>query len=213
MEETGILLDVDYLREMSARARARARRRSRRRSTSSPASGSTSSRRSSSARSCSRSSQLPAARGRRRPRAARPTPRPSRSSPREGHELPERLLRYRELAKLKWTYVDALPRMVGADGRHPHPLQPGGGGDRPAVVVQPEPAEHPDPHRARAADPQGVLRRARAALLVVADYSQIELRVLAHIAGEPALIEAFRERRGHPPLDRGDGASASPPTW
>src|SRR6185436_7903453 len=35
----------------------------------------------------------------------------------EGHALPERLLRYRELSKLKGTYVDALPTMVGADGR------------------------------------------------------------------------------------------------
>ena len=43
-------------------------------------------------------------------------------------------------------------------------------------------------------------------MLLAADYSQIELRIMAHLSQDPALIEAFRDRRGHP---RGDGVAAS----
>ncbi len=88
-----------------------------------------------------------------------------------------------------------LRRRAAAPGRrrrpHPHPLQPGGRGDRAAVVLGPEPAEHPDPHRARTRGPRRLRRRRRAGAGLAADYSQIELRVLAHLAEEPALIEAF----------------------
>ena len=47
-------------------------------------------------------------------------------------------------------------------GPHPHDLQPGVDHDRPALQHQPEPAEHPDPHRDRAAGPRLLRRRARA---------------------------------------------------
>ena len=61
--------------------------------------------------------------------------------------LPERILRYRELRQAQ---VD-LRRRAAAAGRRrrpaAHPLRAGGGGDRAAVVDQPQPAEHPDPHR------------------------------------------------------------------
>src|SRR6185295_12418867 len=73
---------------------------------------------------------------------------------------------------------------------HPHPVQPGGRGDRPALFDQPEPAKHSGPHRDRQR-----IRRAFVAppghLLVIADYSQIELRILAHIAEDPTLVAAF----------------------
>ena len=52
-------------------------------------------------------------------------------------------------------------------------------------------------------------RRIRAAFVpapgwrfVAADYSQIELRLLAHVSGEESLVEAFRSRRGHSPAHR-----------
>ncbi len=59
-----------------------------------------------------------------------------------------------------------VPGGAAAAGRSagrpdPHVLQPGGGGDGPTVVVEPEPAEHPRPNRARPADPAGVHPRRR----------------------------------------------------
>ena len=63
---------------------------------------------------------------------------------------------------------------------------------------EPEPAEYPHPHLARPPDPQGV-RRPEGRQLLVADYSQIELRMLAHMSEEPVL-EAYR-RGGHPRAD------------
>ncbi len=91
-------------------------------------------------------------------RAARPTRRCSRSW-RRSHPFPARLLEYRILAKLESTYLDALPLAVDArDGRVHTTFNPGGGGDRPTVVEQPEPAEHSDPHAAGARDPPRVRR-------------------------------------------------------
>jgi len=107
-----------------------------------------------------------------------------------GHELPQYLLRFRELAKLKSTYVDALPQMLGVDGRlHTRFQQAVAATGRLSSVnpnLQNIPIRSEVGMRIRKA-----FRAAPGSLLVAADYSQIELRVLAHIAGEPAMIEAF----------------------
>jgi DNA polymerase I len=108
-----------------------------------------------------------------------------------GYELPERVLRYREVSKLKSTYVDALPLLVAADGRvHTRYNQAGAATGRlsstnPNLQNIPIRTEEGQKIRKAFRAPEG--RR-----LLVADYSQIELRVLAHIAQEEALIEAFR---------------------
>ena len=108
-----------------------------------------------------------------------------------GFALPERLLRYRELAKLKSTYVDALPELLGDDGRlHTRFNQAVAATGRLSSA-------HPNLQNIPIRTEQGnqVRKAFRAATghhLIVADYSQIELRVLAHIAQEEAMIASFR---------------------
>ena len=108
----------------------------------------------------------------------------------QGYPLPERLLRFRELSKLKSTYVDALPTLVGSDGRiHTRFQQAVAATGRLSSVnpnLQNIPVRTELGQRIRQAfvAPEGKQ-------LLVADYNQIELRVLAHIAEDPVLIEAF----------------------
>ncbi len=107
-----------------------------------------------------------------------------------GHRLPALLLEYREQTKLKSTYVDALPREVGPDGRiHTRFNQAVAATGRlsssdPNLQNIPVRSElGREVRRAFVADPGQVF--------MAADYSQIELRVLAHLAGDPALKDAF----------------------
>ena len=80
----------------------------------------------------------------------------------EGHELPARILDWRQLAKLKSTYTDALPSFVDPrDPPRPHLLRAGLDHDRAALVVRPELAEHSGAQRGGAQDPPRLRRRAR----------------------------------------------------
>jgi len=107
-----------------------------------------------------------------------------------GYEIATLLLRYRELSKLKSTYIDALPALVGPDGRlHTRFNQAVAATGRLSSAnpnLQNIPIRTEMGQRIRKAFVAGPGN-----LLVVADYSQIELRILAHIADEQALIEAF----------------------
>ncbi len=107
-----------------------------------------------------------------------------------GLPLPALILKHRELAKLKSTYIDALPTLVGADGRlHTSYNQVGAATGR---LSSSNPNLQNIPVRTeRGQQIRKAFRAREGHLLVVADYSQIELRVLAHIAGEPELIAAF----------------------
>ncbi len=108
----------------------------------------------------------------------------------KGFPMAEKLLDYREISKLKSTYVDALPTMVADDGRlHTRYEQAVAATGRLSSA-------HPNLQNIPIRTKLGrTIRKAFIApegrLLLVADYSQIELRVLAHIAEEPALIAAF----------------------
>jgi len=108
------------------------------------------------------------------------------------HPLPAKILEYREAAKLKSTYVDALPRLISpADGRlHTRLSQTGAATGR---LSSSSPNLQNIPVRTEAG------RAIRAAfiaekgkLLLSADYSQIELRLLAHFSQDPVLVEAFQ---------------------
>jgi DNA polymerase I len=110
-----------------------------------------------------------------------------------GHELPRLILEYRELQKLKSTYVDALPLEVSPKtGRiHTSFNQTGAATGR---LSSSDPNLQNIPIRTARGE---AIRRGfvpcPGAVFVVADYSQIELRIMAHLSGDPAFIEAFRQ--------------------
>ncbi len=107
------------------------------------------------------------------------------------HPIVEELLRYREVEKLRNTYAEALPPLVGPDGRiHAvlnQTIATTGRISSEAPNLQNIPLRTPDGREFRRA-----FLPAEGCLLVVADYSQIELRLLAHLAEDPGLIEAFQ---------------------
>ena len=107
------------------------------------------------------------------------------------YPLPKLLLEHRSLAKLKGTYTDKLPKMVNpATGRvHTSFSQTTAVTGRLASVdpnLQNIPIRTPEGRRIREAfvAPEG-------SSIVSADYSQIELRIMAHLSGDPRLLEAF----------------------
>jgi len=108
------------------------------------------------------------------------------------HELPRKVLEYRELSKLKSTYVDALPKLIhGETGRlHTSFSQTTAATGR---------LSSSDPNLQNIPVRSELGRQIRAAFvaspgqtLLSADYSQIELRILAHFSKDPVLVEAFR---------------------
>jgi DNA polymerase I len=110
-----------------------------------------------------------------------------------GHELPRLILEYRELQKLKGTYVDALPQRINrTTGRiHTSFNQAGAATGRLSSAepnLQNIPIRTPRGEAIRA----GFIPR-EGWVFVVADYSQIELRTMAHLSEDPAFIEAFRQ--------------------
>ncbi|CAN5193160.1 DNA polymerase I [soil metagenome] len=106
------------------------------------------------------------------------------------HPIADRIIAYRELAKLKGTYIDGLVKLVGEDGRIHGTLNQTttatGRLSSDSPNLQNIPIRTEMGTRIRDAFTASPGRR-----LVVADYSQIELRILAHMTGEPALVEAF----------------------
>jgi DNA polymerase-1 len=107
------------------------------------------------------------------------------------HELPARILAHRRLAKLKSTYVDALPPLVNPRTGRIHPTfhQTGAATGRLS-------ASDPNVQNIPIRSEEGVRIReafvpAEGARLLSADYSQVELRILAHYSGDESLIQAF----------------------
>ncbi|WP_322799891.1 DNA polymerase I [Thermoflexus sp.] len=111
---------------------------------------------------------------------------------RGAHPVIDLILEYRQLAKLKSTYVDALPRMIHPATGRIHPLY-----HQTGTVTGRISASDPNIQNIPIRTELGKqIRRAFIAppgsVLLSADYSQIELRILAHITKDPGLIAAFQ---------------------
>jgi DNA polymerase I len=111
----------------------------------------------------------------------------------EEHELPRKILDYRSLQKLKSTYVDSLPGLVNPDSGRVHTSF-----NQAVAATGRLSSSDPNLQNIPIRTEQGrQIRRAFVTLpglvLVSADYSQIELRVLAHLCGDPSLVDAFRK--------------------
>ncbi len=112
------------------------------------------------------------------------------------HPLPRLVLAYRQLAKLKSTYVDALPRLVSAETGRIHTSF-----NQTVTATGRLSSSEPNLQNIPIRTEEGrQIRRAfvpgrKAWVLLAADYSQIELRMLAHYSGDPALVQAFAEDR------------------
>ena len=111
----------------------------------------------------------------------------------EGHDLPARVLDWRQLSKLKSTYTDALQDHINPETGRVHTSYSIAGANTGRLAstdpnLQNIPVRTEEGRRIREAfvAPPGKV-------LVSLDYSQIELRILAHIADIPALKQAFRE--------------------
>ncbi|MAG63225.1 MAG: DNA polymerase I [Gemmatimonadota bacterium] len=115
---------------------------------------------------------------------------------RDQHPIPGLLLRHRELAKLKSTYVDSLPGLV-----HPETGRLHTSFNQAVTVTGRLSSSNPNLQNVPVRTKEGrSIRRAFVPLdsesvLLSADYSQIELRILAHMAQDDTLIQAFREGR------------------
>ncbi|HSJ26002.1 MAG TPA: DNA polymerase I [Longimicrobiales bacterium] len=110
----------------------------------------------------------------------------------QGYDLPRLLLEFRQIDKLKSTYVDALPQLVNPRTRRIH-------SSFNQTVAATGRLSSSDPNLQNIpirTDQGAVIRKgfvpAEGYRFVTADYSQIELRILAHFSGDPAFVEAFR---------------------
>jgi DNA polymerase-1 len=110
----------------------------------------------------------------------------------ERHELPKVICEYREIDKLKGTYIDALPRCVNPKTGRIHTRF-----DQ-AVAATGRLSSH-DPNLQNIPIRSELGREIRSAfiappghVILSADYSQVELRILAHLSRDPELLEAFR---------------------
>lgn len=110
------------------------------------------------------------------------------------HPLPMTILEYRELTKLKSTYADALPELINPGTKKVHT-------SFNQTVTATGRLSSSDPNLQNIPIKTDIGRRIRKAfksslkdgIILSADYSQIELRVLAHLSGDETLIEAFRQ--------------------
>ena len=110
------------------------------------------------------------------------------------HPVVDTILEFRKLEKLRSTYLEPLPRLVDASGRIHTTF------NQTATATGRLSSSNPNLQNIPVRGPLGQRMRAcfiarPGNVLVSADYSQVELRVLAHVSQDPTLLEAFREGR------------------
>ena len=110
----------------------------------------------------------------------------------QGHALPQLLMEYRELSKLESTYLDTLPLLINPDTGRLHT-------NFNQTVAATGRLSSSDPNLQNIPIRSELGKEIRRGFVprtgwqfVAADYSQIELRLLAHLSGDPAFVEAFR---------------------
>ncbi|MEO8620274.1 MAG: DNA polymerase I [bacterium] len=109
-----------------------------------------------------------------------------------GHELPVLLMEYRELSKLESTYIDALPAQVNPHtGRVHTSFNQTVAATGRLSSTEPNLQNIPIRRELGRDIRRGFIPRA-GSLLLAADYSQIELRLLAHLSNDPAFVAAFK---------------------
>ena len=111
----------------------------------------------------------------------------------QGHEMPTLILEYRSMAKLKSTYTDALPKQINEKTGRVHTSYQ-------QAVASTGRLSSTDPNLQNIPVRTAEGRRIRQAFiaasghkLVAADYSQIELRIMAHLSGDAGLLKAFTD--------------------
>ncbi len=109
------------------------------------------------------------------------------------HPLPALILEYRSFSKLKGTYVDALPELIREETGRIHT-------DFNQAVAATGRLSSSNPNlqnipirTARGREVRKAFVADEGHVLIAADYSQIELRIMAHLSGDPVLVEAYRE--------------------
>ncbi len=114
----------------------------------------------------------------------------------ESHELPRLILDYRERAKLQSTYLEAIPQLIDSETGRLHTSF-----NQTVTATGRLSSSDPNlqniPIRSKLGREirRAFVPRAKARKLLAADYSQVELRLLAHLSGDPVLTTAFREDR------------------
>ncbi len=112
------------------------------------------------------------------------------------HALPALLLEYRQLTKLKNTYVDALPKLVSPETGKVHTSFNQTGTETGRLSSSnPNLQNIPIKTDIGAKIRQAIIASGKDNCLLSCDYSQIELRVLAHLCGDKTLIEAFHDNQ------------------
>ncbi len=112
----------------------------------------------------------------------------------EDHAFPSLILEYRQLAKLKSTYIDALPKLVNAQTGRLH-AQFNQTGTETGRLSSSQPNLQNIPIRTELGRQirKAIIPSKKDLIMIAADYSQIELRILAHLSGDENLIKAFKQ--------------------